>query len=309
MAGVSELDWKKCSNCFHTMTAFVVAEFKKLAHVDVEFVDHVNYRVLGSQDVFEYWNSAEFINSIKNTDFIVYIGYASGNRMPWHEIRKRVSNKVVSLLEIAFLDADWSLCFTNYPPGTIRNNVTTIIAPCSKNVYINVPKTKSILMDHWTGNMAANNWNTCTKDDIDWTHRISDWLSSVKDDYKICRMVRFGQQETDTVKPYESMLPHCYYGEFLDKTNDFETFVVTHADGYGYGVIDMAARGIRVISPPGFICPELVDAFGIHIFHNQDELVDIIKSPVDEHWNNCINKCTDYSDIVKIIDNKFQGWL
>jgi len=119
-------------------------------------------------------------------------------------------------------------------------------------------------------------------------------------------MVRFPAYDLPTVKPHELSLGVCPFADYLQRTNRVETFVVTHRECYGYQVIDMVARGIRVVTPVGFLHHSVVDGFQLPTFRNQEELLAIVSSPVESRWATMINRCTDYSDVAKTILNGFR---
>jgi hypothetical protein len=229
-----------------------------------------------------------------NWDFVLFVGYTVEGAL----IRQRTpKGKMLSLIEYPYPPADWSFCFLE--PGI--PNATKIDAPVSKDMVVNVPKEKSIVIDHW--------WRPLSDYQVDWTLQISDWLSCLKDEYKIYRMVRFGAEEEATVKPHEIPLRHTSYNKYLELTNRAETFVCTHTESYGYGVIDMVVRGIRVGLFSRSLNNELIRRFQLPMFSNRDELLALIRSPVEPRWNDLIHKCTDYFDVVKIIDMKCRELL
>jgi hypothetical protein len=114
-------------------------------------------------------------------------------------------------------------------------------------------------------------------------------------------MVRFPEYTLPTIKPHEKTLFPVPFDEYLKQTNRVETFIVTHRECYGYNVIDMLARGIRVVAPEGFLHPTLTNRFKIPVFWNAEELQKIVRSPLKPYWNLFINRCTDYSQMASII--------
>lgn len=84
-----------------------------------------------------------------------------------------------------------------------------------------------------------------------------------------------------------------------------ETFVVTHAESYGFSNLDAMAMGMRILTPPNFLCKGLQSHFDLPTFNSNIELITKIKEPIElAALNDRIKKMTDYSDIVKIIDKK-----
>ena len=265
-------------NCFSLITAKMIQHFKRISDVTIGFGD----RVFDLDMIDDSW------------DFVLFIGYTKEGVV----VRERVpKGKMLTLLEYPFPSADWSFCFL--PTGI--PNTTKFDAPVSKDMLVNVPKEKSIVIDHW--------WRPLGDDQKDWTLEISDWLSSLKGEYKIYRMIRFGEEESKTVQPHEIPLTHTQYWKYLEQTNRAETFVCTHTESYGYGIIDMVARGIRAVVFPGALNEELIQYFQLPTFNNCDELLGLVRSPVEPRWNDMIHRCTDFSDIARIIDVKCRDLL
>jgi hypothetical protein len=136
---------------------------------------------------------------------------------------------------------------------------------------------------------------------MDWTYRIEEWLEEIKNEYKIYRMIRFNKEEIK-IKSFEIPIFYSHYLDYLDKTSKMENFIITHNECYPYGVIDMAARETRILTPPVFLQPCLIRDLEIPEFSNKEEFLNIIRSPI-VHSNN-IDKCTDYINIAqKIIED------
>lgn len=104
-------------------------------------------------------------------------------------------------------------------------------------------------------------------------------------------------------------LEYRAYVEYLAATASVERFLVTHKESYGFSVIDMAARGIQVISPRGFLPPYMVADFQIPEFSTASELFAILHRPVGDDWKNKIRFCIDYPTIAWQLDQQFQAWI
>lgn len=285
--GVNEMNPMKAVYCFDLIASVMYEELTKLGvgcyhvHAGKFHGSHYNKNLLEPY-----------------TDLALFIGYAVTDKMNFRRMQNDGISKIVSLLEVPVPHVDWSYYFVD-THDSIKQNTTKIFAPCCKRLYQNQPKMKMILLDHKQEN-ANNRWDGKLGDE-DWTDRISDWVTEIKNDYSIFRMERFGEE----LKRHEFGIKHDTFREYLDVTKFFETYIVTHAEGYGYSVIDMLARGIRVTAPSGFLNPEFIKKFKIPTFNNKEELLKIIRSPVDDHWNHCIDSMTDYSVIAKTI---YEQW-
>lgn len=245
------------------------------------------------------------LNNIQGyADLILFVGYTAiwnkiALRLP--EIKKRTGcRRIATLSDYSFFlnrdgivtRPDWAFCFLD---DGVRYS-TVIHGPFVREYFVNEPKEKIILMDH--------GWVHKKDTELEWTFRISDWLEPLKGRYKIIRMVRFPEYEMPTMKPHEIAMPAVPFIEYLKQTNHVESFVTTHLESYGFQVIDMVARGIRVASPVGFLHNGLVSRFQLPLFRNREELLGIVDSPLEPRWSEMVGRCTDYSDVTRMIVSK-----
>jgi hypothetical protein len=267
------------TNCFAFMAAALMREFSRIIPGSARLVNV---------------DMASDLGSIQGeADFVLFIGYTIvWNRLAscLPEIRKRTGYKKIAVMSdySFFLNRDgittkpdWSFCFLDDDDP----RSTVLCAPCVKSYYANEPKEKTILIDH---GMIRHKGT-----EKEWTFRVSDWLEPLKDRYKILRTVQDPEYEVPT--PHEVAFPTVPFTEYLKLTNHVESFVITHDETYGYQVIDMIARGIRVVTPEGFLHRDLVKLFQIPTFKSGEELRAILESPVEPRWDEMVNRCTDYS--------------
>lgn len=258
-----------------------VEEFKQYPDVKVKVVNCIN------------------LKRVPKSDFVVFIGYNDN----WNKIDKKWLKlktgciKIVSLLDIPYDDSDWSYTF-RLPHS---DKTTLFVAPVCKRLYQNIPKkSKSILIDHY--------WLPWVGTEKDWTAKIQSWLESISNDYTIYRLIRF-PEEKKMLRSFEIPIPQMAFPDYLARTDNIETFIITHMESYNYSIIDMVARGIRVFTPPSFLHGSyLADHFRLPEFANQKELLSLVKSPIDARWGKMIDKCTDYSTIAKTMDCDFRRW-
>lgn len=237
------------------------------------------------------------------TDFVLLICYAGITTEQVSEIKEKTkAKKIITLREINFIGVGVDYSFVFNSECLIKNITSFIPLPCSKDLLIPSPKEpKTILIDHcWENYLGTKN---------EWTYDIENWTEELKEDYKIYRIIRSQDKLNDKIKDYEIPLETANYPTYLEQTSTIENFIVTHHEGYPYGVIDMAARGTRVLTPPGFICSSIVQPLEIPIFNNKQELLDIVTTPIETTWNSKIDQCTDYDTIANIIDSKIQEWI
>ncbi len=256
-------------------------EFEKLEHVD-----------------FAHKITAEFKESdLQGVDFVLvhsYLGDKDLQRLV--SLRNKHGYRIAWAQSLPYQHADFSFTWPNYGKHSIN-----IPNPCSKAIYeqFTVPKIpKTILLDHaWIPHLGTEK---------EWTARIIEWLSLLKDEYEICKISV--PLESDLVYPaWVKRLELLPYLEYLEATRHFETFVVTHLGSYNHSIVDVAGRGIRVLSPPNFTRKGMSDIFGVCIFNDGQGLRSEIQKPVDENRvNSQINKCTDMVDAVAKMDSVFQ---
>jgi hypothetical protein len=99
------------------------------------------------------------------------------------------------------------------------------------------------------------------------------------------------------------------YYDWLLATATFERFIATHVESYGYGLIDMAARGMQVLAPRGFVPKPLVSDLGIVEFGSRETLSALLALPAGPRWQPKIDLCTGWGDIAQRMDAQFRAWL
>lgn len=237
-------------------------------------------------------------------DFVVYIGPTDQWNLIDKDLLRKTTGciKLVTVLEQGFVGADWCYVFKQ----SKAKNVTCMRAPLHRPLYKNIKKVKgTILVDHpWRA------WIGTSKDQFERTDEILNWMKPYQEEFKVTRITRTGDDISK--HPYvQDYINTINFKDYLFKTNRFETFVVTHREGFGYSVLDMIARGIRVIAPKGFLNKtSLIDAFWIKEFSTKEEFFKLLREPVDEVLlSNLPNKCGSYGDIVAAMDLDFRGWI
>lgn len=237
---------------------------------------------------------------LPEVDFVIGIVYVDD----FFDIKK-IKNKtkclkIVSLREVIYNSFDYYFVF-NIEHWNPKNS-TYIKLPCPKSLLKNVEKIpKSIAIDHC--------WPPYNNDERDLTNKISDWLSSKKDVFKIFRMIREDMIDFKLKKDYEIPISFSMYPQYIEKTDKIENFIITHKEGYTYGVIDMVARGIRVITPNDFIPKCVIDDLCLPTFSSKEELLAILENSPDKDWNKRINLCTDYKEIAYLMNLYFKKWI
>ena len=154
----------------------------------------------------------------------------------------------------------------------------------------------------------------------DMSVQIMSWLEKFVDNgYKIYQLTKKGDMpHSEIIEP----IFKCNYKEYMEKTSEIETFIMTHPGAYENSVIDMAPRGTRVLVPidqgtfkrydktEGFIPMEIINDFELGTFKNKEELINLIEKPVDNSKiEKYISMMTDMEEVVSIIDKTFQNIL
>jgi hypothetical protein len=162
----------------------------------------------------------------------------------------------------------------------------------------------SILLDHA--------WLLDKNTDRDWCGRLYEWLEPLNDSGRhIAQMQRGGHEVAERFTPWVKILPETGYPQYLAQSATYETFILTHPGSYEHSIIDMAARGIRVLVPmmegKPFCNPTIVEGLGLRTFSNREELLGLLFSPATPPPpRECF---TDMPEIVAKIDAYCQGCL
>jgi hypothetical protein len=285
-----DLDIAHSTECWHQITIALYESFKALG------INIIFHQVHYPNEII--WND------LPKADAVLFLGLTES----WEELKKDKVRQVTSCKKLFTIcefplisGADWSFSFGVKSSG---ERITLIPLPIYKKLYQNIPKiTKSIMVDHW---QADNNW--------DWTYKIEEWLEEMKDEFMIYRQVQdepsveVGERQA-RISPYLKQLKQLSFLEYLKATDTLETFIVTHYESYGYGILDMIARGIRVVVPDTFIHTQYADLY-MPKFSDKQSLLNILRTPPDEEGlKSNIRKLTDYSEVVRIIDEQIRRMI
>jgi hypothetical protein len=246
---------------------------------------------------------APFRTEFPKADFVLLICYAGITTEQISTIREKAgAKKIISLCEINFVGVGVDYSFIFNSDCKYDGRTSYICLPCQKDLLRLTPKEpKTVLVDHC--------WESFVGTGKDITYEIEVWLDDIKHEYKIYRMIRPQDKFNHRIMDFEIPLITSDYLTYLNSTSTIENFIVTHHEGYSYGVIDMAARGTRVLIPKDFLARCVTESLKIPEFRNKQEMLDIITTPVEPTWSHKINICTDYDAIADEIDSKIQEWI
>jgi len=280
--------------------------YKLLIMGDEGANDSVQMITRNIRKAFENLNVKVFNSPFTNfqdlpkVDFVLIVSYFSDEVDIKSQIIKHKTQclKVCSLMECIFPFLDHSFLFNG---DESSENYTVIPLPADKKVLFPTEKDKkTILIDHY--------WEKYLNTFDDWTYQIEIAVEELLDEgYKFYRMIRFKGEENN-IKLFENPIFYSDYETYLKNTEFIETYIITHKESYAYGVIDMACRGTRICTPPNFLPKCMIDRLNIPVFSNKQELLSILRNPIEDYWESSILKCTDYNDIAMIIHNKFRKW-
>jgi hypothetical protein len=231
------------------------------------------------------------------SDFLLFMGYSTWwAKLDKELLRKRGFKKIVSLVEVGYIEADWSFCFMK----NITSNFNFYYTPYYPKVYsISEKERYSFLIDHY--------WENYLETGLDKTKEIQSWIKYLPQKFKFYRLTRF-ENEIATLTEREIHIPYTNFSKYLELTDNIETLIMTHHECYPFGVMDMVARGTRVIAPKGFLPKEdMVDYLGIQEFSNSTEFYDLVNTPPDTNYlRNLTAKLTPYERIVEDIYKYFK---
>ena len=280
------LSLEDSTNSSEKMLSGIYEEFKNLSHVNIKNIKLT--AAIGK-------NYIDFFNNFEKSDFVLINFYTSFSIVKNIElIKPKIKYEVCSFIEHPQKNMDYTFGFLKkFKPDCY------IPYPYSKKFIENKNKVKkTILLDD-----CINNKHDCSKIIGEYTKEL------VKEGYKIYQLTN-----KNTVCDHIEPIFKDSYKKYMDKTCEIETFIQTHPGSYEHSIIDMLARGIRVLVPKNmsefnrcFIPEETIEDFKIKTFSEKEELIQLIKEDINrDQLNSNINKMTEMKDIVKKIDGYFQ---
>lgn len=275
-------------NCFQQVTVVLHNCLNRLEHV------HHSFR-------HNYAESSKFYDGLPQVDAVLFWGVPQIWMSYDHRRLRRATGcqAIITVGERAIRkSSDWRFVFAGQGKST-----THVTAPVWKQIYNYAEKApKTILIDHWDQDTPS-----------DWTFEIVKWIQELSPEFHITWYVQDGNRKMlQDGGEFSGMQQLCRapYSEWLAATDRLETFVMTHRESYGYAVLDMFARGTRVVCPTPFVPSHFKDKFYIDTFDTKQELVEILRQRPDP-LKLTENKLglSDWADIIKLIDDRFQVLL
>jgi hypothetical protein len=268
-------------------------EFAKLAHVDLRYDAHGNAPV-----------------TVQQADFtLIHNLFAQPVYDQLPEIRAATRCKTTTLIEIPYPSPLIDRCFTFLPTPWPDRSILKMPWPEVEQITLPIirelleptahiaKKPGSVLLDHpWIENGVQT----------DWTPRLHDWLRTRMQNTPVAQLRR-ERCEKEPPPEWIRSIAESGYPTYLALTADYETFIVTHPGSYEHSIVDMAARGIRVLVPTAngrpFCNQSIIDDLGLRTFTTEAELCDLLDHlpppPSQE-------KITDMGAIVAKLDQYFR---
>lgn len=204
-----------------------------------------------------------------------------------HSFLKRTKQRYPHVITASFMEVGYA-CDRPYvfmPEARVRGDEQVILFPYDEKHLGPTAKLEgSILIDHdWRSAATA----------LDRTAEICDAILPFADDVLVAQCER--NFEPRYGQSFEAV-PQLPYLRYLSATDRFEYFVVTHKGSYNGAVVDMAARGTKVIAPEGHLTPSQVEFLGVKTFKTVDELCELLR----KDWS-VSPVVTSYTDAVEMI--------
>lgn len=291
---------KSVDESFTSMERFssgLLEHFVKLKHVDLKVVDYDWKTSINVEKTFE---------KIPKCDFLLTPIYTRNVLDNGHLAKEKVKYKTTTFLENKSM---WDYSFANLRESSPE---CYIPYPCSKRFFKYIEKIpKTILLDD-------HNQEEFLGEDI--SRKITDWMHElVYEGYQIYQLTKKNDQpHSKIIKP----LFKSNYKEYMEQTSKFECFIPTHPGSYENSVIDMVARGTKVLiatdqgifkrydKSEGFVAREMIEDFNLDTFKNKNELITAIKKPFDNlKIEQYLSMMTDMEQVVEKIDETYQLFL
>lgn len=281
------------NSSFQLLTFMMHQAFRTMCWVEVESLNLLHTPNNQKYPVFPYIVAD---TQLPHCDFALVISFPTKMDENQFQMIKAKTNakQVVTLGEHDFirLGCDFSFVFDE---AHAKSKCKFISLPCPKNLMEVTTKTDSVLIDHC--------WVPYVGTELDWTDRIVAWCEGLP--IPIHRAIKF-EQEWEKIKYYERPLPPTNYIDYLSQTKTFSHFIVTHKETYGYSVIDMAARGTKILCPPGFLPDCMIKPLEASVFSTKSQMLAAIQSKGSP---DVLNRCIDHQEIAAILDRYFRQFL
>lgn len=263
-----------------------------------------------------WWYNAVAWSDLPNCDVLVlhdcYAARGTGRDYDIDFAQLKAAGRIryaALVLECPSNDVDWSYVYKPAEDPVYNRNLTVIAEPCFKEVLRGATRPKddcTILLDH----------NITFHPTADYSAMVYEAVAPfAAAGYRVMQLgggLGFEGRESPA-PPWVERIPVRPYPEYLAATATAGTFIVTHSGSYNHGIIDMAARGTRVIARAGGaggIPPSMITNLELPTYRSTEELRTQLAVPIDHVvWDQRIERCTDWTDFVRVMDTKLQEVL
>ena len=279
-------------------------EFSKMRHVTLgyQLAEPQNGDVAG-------WEAG--LEAMPGQDFILIHSYTPGSIFNKMELLHKKARQVLWTSENSFAWMD--RCFTYLPPEQCLHpsSCEQVPLPCLKDVIEESRRGSpgkahgSVLLDH-AYNVPDKGWL--------WCDRLYQWLEPLRGTRMIGQMESPGHEALAGVRipDWVRRVPNSFYLDYLRDTAPYENYVMTHPGSYEHSIVDMVARGTRVLVPTmqgrTFAPRDTVGRLGLPVFSNGEELLEQLDVPHDGR-DEKLGLCTGMPEYAAQIDAWCQGAL
>lgn len=270
-----------CSN--HMLAWGLWREFSRLPHVTLFYHD----------------SDTALADDLPQVDFAIIHSYF-GTRIfsDLAILRRAVARQVLQFCELPLPLNVVDHNFVFLPDG--QPTTTYLPCPCIGDLLAqhNAPKVPgSILLDHPWLPFRGTRKDLCPQ-----------LYGLLAGRSQVSQLTR-SNHDTDHVYPgWISQVQEQGYPGYLDATATAETFILTHPGSYEHSIVDMAARGTRVLVPvlggKPFAPQPVIDRLGLRTFETMGQLSSLLE--VVPEFREPMLQCTDMPQIVAEIDRYCQ---
>ena len=164
----------------------------------------------------------------------------------------------------------------------------------------------SILLDHKISEELDPDYSN-------WSEWLYEWLAPLAGSRKIGQLRRpEWESENSHFPQWISSIPQSNYLDYLERTAQYETFIMTHPESYGHSIVDMIARGIKSLFPRRLASRlrtlRLLRVLKLTTFSSGEELTSLLnRAPSLKNWRRLL--CTDAAEIARRVDEYCQSIL
>jgi hypothetical protein len=266
------------------------SELSKFPHITLS-----HYKAeLGWSDTYEEWLTG--LREMPEADFTLIHSYTPSSILTeLGTVRAKTRQHVLWMSEYSYPGVD--RCFTFLPCPNAEQVPLPALLNVLDNSLVGVEKYPgSVLLDHAWGWLPGYDNYVGSPPNL-WLNRFYDWFQGYKGVVGQLESVNNEERSKTVIPDWVKKIPNSFFTDYLKLTAHFENYVMTHPGTYEHSIIDMAARGIRVLVPTPtvphyhkdgwaitrggepFAPPDTIERLNLQTFSSKEELLDILKTP------------------------------